>query len=114
MKEWIMFMILFFGLIDLEAKMNKISKQQKQEMKKNNFNVKKYLNIPVSIYINNDEISNSYLFSSISPVEGMIKDFDLEWILFEYQEKKKTISQYIRICDITSINEVKKLESKKK
>lgn len=108
MKEWIMFMILFFSLIDLEAKMNKILKREKQDLKKNNFDLKKYQNIPVSIHIDNDEISNSYLFSSISPVEGVIKDFDLEWILFEYEEKKKVISQYIRICDITSINETKK------
>ena len=68
-----------------------------------------YIGKKVNINIDNDDINNSYLFSSISNTVGEIIEYDEQWFLFRYYDKstRKTIDQYMRICDITSIDEIK-------
>lgn len=101
--EWIILIVSLIGFGTISEKLDKLKKEMKAERK--TIDLKKYLNKNVSLTIDNDEISNSYLFSSVFGTVGVIKDYDQEWVLFEYKEKKKTIEQYIRISDITSINE---------
>lgn len=99
--EWIILIAIAIGFGTINEKLDKLTKVQRKERK---FNFKDYLGKTVSLSIDNEEISNSYLFGSTI---GVLKDYDEEWLLFEYQKKKKTIEQYIRINDITSINEIK-------
>lgn len=102
--EWVMILILIFGLIHLDEKLNKMMKLIKVDSKNHSFDLKDYIGKKVFITIDNDEISNSYLFSSIFNKEITIIDFDKEWLVFEYEENKKKQRQYIRLSDITSIN----------
>ncbi len=104
--EWVILFGLIIGFGTINEKLEKLKKQFQTENRKLNF--KNYLGKPVSLIVNNENISDSYLFTSISSTIGIIKDYDREWLLFEYQKNKKTIEQYIRISDITSINEIKK------
>lgn len=102
-------LILLFGFGSINEKLDKLRKTYKSEKKE--FDLKDYLGKPVSISIDNEDISNSYLFSSVYSTVGTIKAYDEEWLLFQYKEHKNSksyVEQYIRIKDITSIHEKNK------
>ena len=106
--EWIFYIIIVFCLIDIESKINKFIKNN-SDHKKYIFVLKNYIGKKVILNIENDEITDSHLFSSISDTVGQIIEYDDQWLLFRYynKNKRKTIDQYIRISDITSIDEIK-------
>lgn len=104
--EWVMIIGLVLGFTTMNEKIEKLKKSLPSDKKV--FDLKNYLGKPVFISIDNEDISNSYLFSSMYSIVGTIKDYDEEWILFQYKEHKNQrayVEQYIRIKDITSINE---------
>lgn len=105
--EWFFYMIVIFCLLDIETKLGKM--MNNHDVKKNTFVLENYIGKKVSLNIDNDDITDSYLFSSISNTIGEIVEYDDEWFLFRYynKSKKQTVNQYIRIHDIISINEIK-------
>lgn len=107
--EYGFYIFAIIMLLDLESKVSKIIKNNLLQNKKNiDLQIlKELIGKNVSIIIKNDEINNSYLFSSQYNTKGVIKDYNNSWILFQYKNKKETINQYFRIADITSINEIK-------
>lgn len=111
--EWIFYIMIVFCLFDIEEKLRKIMSNNKQkngnEKEKNKIILKNYINKKVSITIDNDDINNSYLFSSISQTVGEITTCDSRWFAFKYydKEEKKTVTQYFRIKDLVSIDEIK-------
>lgn len=105
--EWILLLVLVLGFIEIDNKLNKLIKKGNKKTL-NREMIKSLVNKKVNLMIENENINNSYLFCSSSNIIGMIKEYDDVWINFEYQEKNKTINQYFRIADITSINEMDK------
>ena len=76
---------------------------------KNKIILENYIGKKVSITIDNDDINDSYLFSSTSQTIGEITACDSSWFAFKYSNKsgKKTVTQYFRIKDLVSIDEIK-------
>lgn len=108
--EWFFFIVLLLSILSVSSKVDKLNKIDTNNSKKEigKFNLKDYLNKEVCIHIDNDDVTNSHLLSSIYNVVGIIKEFDNEWLLFEYKDGNRLYNQYLRISDITSINEMKK------
>lgn len=107
MEIFLLFVILFL-LFDLESKVSKLNKKSTPNNKKfTSSEIKKLIDKTICINIQNDNISDSYLFNPISNTKGKIKECDEEWILFEYETKKEVIKQYFRIMDVSSIDELK-------
>ncbi len=67
--------------------------------------LKEMVGKPVHLNIDNDDVENSHIFSSYTNVKGVILEMDEEWLLFEYEDGKKHYQQYLRVKDITSIEE---------
>lgn len=52
-----------------------------------------YLNKDVYIVLNNDNVTDSYLFSSMMKTIGKIIDYDNKWFIFNYYNKsERTLS----------------------
>ena len=108
MKEWIFFIVISITLIEIDSKLNKLLKQNNSKKRIIDGNLlKDYLGKKVSLIVDNEEIFDSYLFCSGSEVTGVIKKYDNKWLLFEYENNNQIVSRYIKIMDITSINEIK-------
>lgn len=101
--EWIFYIGVILCLIDIEQKLQNLSKEKKRS---NRLPLKDYIGKKVSLVISNDDINNSYQFSSIQNMEGNITDFDDEWLEFTYMNKNKEYVQYFRIKDVESIDEI--------
>ncbi len=104
MEIFLLFIILFL-LLDLESKVTKINKRKELPKRITSNEIKKLINKVVSLNIENDHIDDSYLFSPVSSTKGKIIEYDDEWILFEYENKKEVIRRCFRIKDISSIDE---------
>lgn len=104
MEVFLMFVILVI-LIDVEEKLRKMQVKEKS----NHLDLSNYLNKDVYIVLNNDNVTNSYLFNSMMKTIGKIIDYDDTWFLFSYYNKneRKNITQYLRIIDLKSINEIR-------
>ena len=104
MEVFLGFVILIV-LIDIEDKLKKM----KEKDKKNHFNLNSYLHKKVYIVVDNDAIQDAYLFSSSIKTLGEIIDYDDTWLIFCYYDKskRKNTTQYLRIRDVKSINEIK-------
>lgn len=107
--EWICFMIIIISLIDINSKISKIQNNNQKSDDKSKFIIENYIGKKVSIEIDNYDINDSYLFSPVYNTIGEIVECDDEWFLFRYYDKskKQTVNQYMRICDIISIDEIK-------
>lgn len=106
--EWFFFIILLLSILSVSSKVDKLIKNDTNNKKESSkFNLKDYLNKEVCIHIDNDDVTNSHLLSSLYNVVGIIKEFDNEWLQFEYKDGNRLYNQYLRITDITSINEIK-------
>lgn len=113
--KWYFLAIIIILLIDIQSTVKKLTNQidnrNKRTSPKENQKsliLENYLGKKVCLEIDNDDINNSYLFSSTLDTVGEIVEYDNEWILFKYysKPKKKVISQYFRRKDITGINEI--------
>ena len=113
--KWYFLAIIIILLIDIQSTVKKLTNQidnrNKRTFPKENQKsliLENYLGKKVCLEIDNDDINNSYLFSSTLDTVGEIVEYDNEWILFKYysKPKKKVISQYFRRKDITGINEI--------
>lgn len=104
--EYVFFFIIIMMLLDLESKISKnIKKNENKKIYPIELN--ELIGKKVCLNIENDNIENAYLFDPVSSTEGIIKEFDEEWLLFEYNVKNEIIQQYFRIEDIVSIDELK-------
>ena len=92
-------------LIDVEEKLRKMQVKEKS----NHLDLSNYLNKEVYIVLNNDNVTDSYLFSTMIKTVGKIIDYDDTWFIFNYYNKseRKNITQYLKISDLKSINEIK-------
>lgn len=108
--EWFFFIVLLLSISSVGSKVDKLIKSDVNNVKKeiHKFDLNEYLNKQVCIHIDNEDVTNSHLLSSMYNVVGTIKEFDNEWLLFEYKDGNKLYNQYLRITDITSINEIRK------
>lgn len=104
METVLLFAILAI-LIDVEEKLRKMQVKEKSK----HLDLSNYLNKDVYIVLNNDNVANSYLFSSMMKTVGKIIDYDDTWFIFDYYNKseRKNITQYLKISDLKSINEIK-------
>lgn len=122
--EWVFYIGVIFLLIDIKEKIQKLQKNLSctdkntsciKENTKNNIAISQYLNKSVNIIVNEDaKFSNLHLFSAGYNTIGEIVDYDDDWIVFKYydkkyynKDKKANVCQYIKISDIESIDEVK-------
>ena len=112
--EWVMF-IMIASVPDKQDKLSKKIDNIKSDnnkivnkQKKDTLVLDAYLNKKVCIEIDNDDINNSYLFSSMYNTSGEIIDYDDEWLEFRYEDKSKhkIVNKFFRIRDIVSINEI--------
>ncbi len=97
--------VILFALFDINEKLKKLLDKEK----KNKLNLNDYLNKDVYIIINNENVTNFYLFSSSFKTVGRILDYDDNWFIFRYYNKseKQTVTEYLKISDLESINEIK-------
>lgn len=104
MGIFLMFVILAI-LIDVEEKLRKMQVKENS----NRLDLRNYLNKEVYIVLNNDNVTDSYLFSTMMKTVGKIIDYDDTWFVFSYYNKsvRKNITQYLKINDLKSINEIK-------
>lgn len=65
-------------------------------------------NINMTI-LDNDNVTDSYLFSTMMKTAGKIIDYDDTWFIFNYYNKseRKNITEYLKISDLKGINEIK-------
>lgn len=122
--EWVFYIGVIFLLIDIKERIQKLQKNLSctdkntsciKENNKNNIAISQYLNKRVNIIVNEDaKFSNLHLFSAGSNTIGEIVDYDDDWIVFKYydkkyynKDKKANVCQYIKVSDIESIDEVK-------
>ena len=111
--EGVFYIMVVFCLFDIEEKLKKLmtNNQEKNntQKEKNKIILENYIGKKVSITIDNDDINDSYLFSSTSQTIGEITACDSSWFAFKYSNKsgKKTVTQYFRIKDLVSIDEIK-------
>lgn len=103
--EIFLLMIILVMLFDIEEKLKKMQVKEK----KNHLNLSNYLNKDVYIVLDNDNVTNSYLFSTMIKTVGKIIDYDDTWFIFSYYNKneRKNTTQYLRISDLKSVNEIK-------
>ncbi|HAB66362.1 MAG TPA: hypothetical protein DCE23_03245 [Firmicutes bacterium] len=111
MMEWYIGVILIIVLINIQGSISRLAVKMDNGNKVSSKNRKSlilenYVGKKVCLEIDNDDINNSYLFSSTLDTIGEIVEYDNEWILFRYEEKKKMVSQYFRRKDVTGIYEV--------
>lgn len=118
--KWWGFLIIILLIFDLQSKIKDLTfkiyeaSEGKNKSKKSSKSLMldEYIGKQVSLEIDNDDISNSYLFSgaTIGAPVGEIVGYDNVWIVFRYYDKskKKYINQYFRRHDIISINEYSK------
>lgn len=92
-------------LLDIEEKLRKMQVKEKS----NCLDLSNYLNKEVYIVLNNDNVTDSYLFSAMMKTVGKIIDYDDKWFIFNYYNKsvRKNITQYLKISDLKSINEIR-------
>ena len=92
-------------LIDIEEKLKKLQVKEKQ----NHLNIGNYLNKQVYIVLDNENVTDYYLFNSLTKTMGKIIDYDDTWLIFSYynKNKRKNITQYLRISDLKSINVIR-------
>lgn len=104
MEIFLLFVILLI-LLDMESKISKMARKKELPKKITSNKIKELVDKEISINIENDNVSDSYLFNAISGTKGKIVEYDDEWIIFEYESKGKIIRRYFRIEDISSIDE---------
>ena len=77
--------------------------------KQNHLNIGNYLNKHVYIVLDNENVTDYYLFNSLTKTMGKIIDYDDTWLIFSYynKNKRKNITQYLRISDLKSINVIR-------
>ena len=94
--------VIVIMLIDIEEKLKKLQVKEKQ----NHLNIGNYLNKQVYIVLDNENVTDYYLFNSVTKTMGKIIDYDDTWFIFSYYNKntRKNITQYLRISDLKSIN----------
>lgn len=94
--------VIIFILIDIEEKLKKLQKKENNK----HLDLSEYLNKDVYIVLDNENVSDYYLFSSIMKTIGKIIEYDDTWIAFRYYNKntKNNVTQYLRINDVKSIN----------
>ncbi len=94
--------VIVIMLIDIEEKLKKLQVKEKQ----NHLNIGNYLNKQVYIVLDNENVTDYYLFNSVTKTMGKIIDYDDTWFIFSYynKNKRKNITQYLRISDLKSIN----------
>jgi len=94
--------VIVIMLIDIEEKLKKLQVKEKQ----NHLNIGNYLNKQVYIVLDNENVTDYYLFNSVTKTMGKIIDYDDTWFIFSYynKTKRKNITQYLRISDLKSIN----------
>ncbi len=97
--------VIVIMLIDIEEKLKKLQVKEKQ----NHLNIGNYLNKQVYIVLDNENVTDYYLFSSVTETMGKIIDYDDTWFIFSYynKNKRKNITQYLRISDLKSINVIR-------
>lgn len=105
---WCFGIMIFCCFADIESKLNKLLKQNKTDKKKE-INLSEYKGKQVSFSLTNDNIFD-HMTLYTSDIIGEIIDYDSQWVVYQYHNKKKkeTVTQYIRIKDIVSISEIKK------
>ena len=97
--------VIVIMLIDIEEKLKKLQVKEKQ----NHLNIDNYLNKQVYIVLDNENVTDYYLFNSVTKTMGKIIDYDDTWFIFSYynKNKRKNITQYLRISDLKSINVIR-------
>lgn len=97
--------VIVIMLIDIEEKLKKLQVKEKQ----NHLNIGNYLNKQVYIVLDNENVTDYYLFNSLTKTMGKIIDYDDTWFIFSYynKNKRKNITQYLRISDLKSINVIR-------
>lgn len=97
--------VIVIMLIDIEEKLKKLQIKEKQ----NHLNIGNYLNKQVYIVLDNENVTDYYLFNSVTKTMGKIIDYDETWFIFSYynKNKRKNITQYLRISDLKSINVIR-------
>ena len=82
-------------LSDVNDKLKKLLTQEKQNK------------LDFSDCLNNN-VTDSYLFTSIMKTMGKILDYDDHWFVFRYYDKnkKQNVTRYLRTSDLLSINEI--------
>jgi len=97
--------VIVIMLIDIEEKLKKLQVKEKQ----NHLNIGNYLNKQVYIVLDNENVTDYYLFNSVTKTMGKIIDYDDTWFIFSYynKNKRKNITQYLRISDLKSINVIR-------
>ncbi len=97
--------VIVIMLIDIEEKLKKLQVKEKQ----NHLNIGNYLNKQVYIVLDNENVTDYYLFNSLTKTMGKIIDYDDTWLIFSYynKNKRKNITQYLRISDLKSINVIR-------
>lgn len=113
--KWVMFLIIIAMLSSVLGKQDEIIKRiedkksdDRKNNKENSIPLESYINKKVSIEIDNDDISNAHLFSSMYNTTGEIINYDSEWLEFRYKDKSKNklVNKFFRVRDIVSINEI--------
>lgn len=97
--------VIVIMLIDIEEKLKKLQIKEKQ----NHLNIGNYLNKQGYIVLDNENVTDYYLFNSVTKTMGKIIDYDETWFIFSYynKNKRKNITQYLRISDLKSINVIR-------
>ena len=97
--------VIVIMLIDIEEKLKKLQVKEKQ----NHLNIGNYLNKQVYIVLDNENVTDYYLFNSLTKTMGKIIDYDDTWFIFSCynKTKRKNITQYLRISDLKSINVIR-------
>lgn len=97
--------VIVILLFDIEEKLKKLQVKEKQ----NHLNIGNYLNKQVYIVLDNENVTDYCLFNSVTKTMGKIIDYDDTWFIFSYynKNKRKNITQYLRISDLKSINVIR-------
>ena len=97
--------VIIIILFDIEEKLKKLQAKVKQ----NHLDIGNYLNKQVYIVLDNENVTDYYLFNSITKTMGKIIDYDDTWFIFSYynKNKRKSVTQYLRISDLKSVNIIK-------
>lgn len=102
----ILILCLIF-LMDLHTRVKKIDIKISKNTKKNikSF-LKEYSNKKVVIVLNNEDILNFELFEKGNKTVGVIEQYNDTWFLFKYEYNGEERSQYFRMNNLESIEEV--------
>lgn len=103
--EIVLCFIIIALLLDVDEKLRKMQTKEKSHR----IDLSDYLEKEVYIVLDDDNVTNSYLFSTMMKTVGKIIDYDDTWFIFRYYNKseRKNITQYLKISDLKSINEIK-------